>query len=340
MLLITHLLTMISVLVSDRTRLAAENVALRQQITVLKRSVKRARIEDSDRIFWILMKRILKDWKECLLIVKPETVIRWHRKGFAYYWNRKSRAERHGRPPIEVEVIELIRTMSRDNGTWGSPRIQSELALLGHKVAKSTVERYMVRRPKEPSQTWKTFLPNHMGMSAACDFFVVPSITFKMLFCFVVMSHDRRRILHVNVTKHPTAEWTAQQLVEAFPGDQSMPRFLFRDRDGIYGSVFRRRARLLGLKEVVSAPKSPWQNPFVERLVGSIRRECTDHVVALGARHLLRVLREYQTYHNGVRPHLSLDGNAPTPRDVESGDGDIVAMPVLGGLHHRYSRAA
>ncbi len=220
---ITLLLALINALLADRSRLALENVILRQQLAVLRRSVKRAKIHDSDRIFWILMRRLLASWRDTLLVVKPETVIKWHRKGWRYYWRRKSRGGKPGRPQVEPEIIELIRRMSIENVTWGAPRILSELALLGHKVAKSTVEKYMVQRPKRPSQTWRTFLANHMSVSAACDFFVVPTLTFKLLYCFVVLSHDRRRIVHINVTRHPTDEWTALQLVEAFPGNAKVP---------------------------------------------------------------------------------------------------------------------
>ena len=232
--------------------------------------------------------------------------------------------------------------MSTDNVTWGSPRIHAELAKLGIEVAKSTVERYMVTRSdRGPArQTWRTFLANHMHESAACDFFTIPTETFKTLYLFVVLSHARRRIEHVNVTRNPTAEWTAQQIVEAFPSD-SEPRFLHRDRDSIYGHAFRRKLRALGIEEVVSARKSPWQNPFVERVIGTIRRECTDHIVPLGERHLLRVLREFvDDYYNPTRCHQALDGDAPTPRPVELRGDVVVSQPILGGLHHRYRRAA
>ena len=307
----------------------------------MQRSVKRARIHDSDRTFWILATTLIKNWAEHLVIVKPETVIRWHRNGFAYYWRRKSRAPSGGRPPIDDETIALIRRMSTDNVTWGSPRIRAELAKLGIDVAKSTVERYMVARSdRDPSrQTWRTFLANHMHESAACDFFTIPTATFKTLYVFVVLSHARRRIVHINVTRHPTAEWTAQQVVEAFPGNDE-PRFLHRDRDSIYGHAFRRKLRALGIEEVVSARKSPWQNPFVERVIGTIRRDCTDHIIPLGERHLLRVLREFvDGYYNPSRCHQSLDGDAPMSRPVES-RGDVVSQSILGGLHHRYRRAA
>ncbi len=340
MLWITHLLGLINGLLADRSRLALENVALRQQIVVLKRSVKRARIEDSDRVFWILMRKLLDSWRDTLLIVKPDTVIRGHRTGWRYFWRRKSQRRRPGRPKIDSAVIELIRRMSNDNATWGAPRIQSELALLGHTVAMSTVAKYMVRHPKEPSQSWRTFLANHMSVTAACDFFVVPTLTFKALYCFVVLSHERRRIIHLNVTRHPTDEWTARQILEAFPGDGFVPKYLHRDRDSIYASTFRRTMSVLGITEVISARQSPWQNPFAERVIGSIRRECTDRIIPLGERHLVSVLRRYATYYNESRTHLALDRNSPSPRFVENGCGDVVAIPHLGGLHHRYARAA
>ena len=337
---IKHLLALVNALIADRARLTLENVALRQQIIVLQRSVTRAKVEDSDRIFWILMRITLKTWKDTLMIVKPDTVIGWHRKGWKYYWRRKSGQGNPGRPKIDPEIIALIRRMSKENATWGAPRIKSELALLGHEVAESTVAKYMVRHTKKPSQTWRTFLANHMTTAAACDFFVVPSLTFKPLYCFVVLTHDRRKIVHVNVTTHPTAEWAAQQIVEAFPGDGDVPRYLHRDRDTIYGRAFKMKLAAMGIAEVISARKSPWQNPYVERVIGSIRRECTDHIVALGERHLLRTLLAYQRYYNQARCHLHVERNAPEPRLVEGGDGEVIATAHLGGLHHRYGRAA
>ncbi len=333
------LVNLLQFAVKDRTQLALENIALRHQLAVYKRSVGRPNINDGDRIFWLTVMRMLKEWRQALVFVQPETVVRWHRKGFRHYWRRKSRSK-PGRPPIGMDIILLIRRMSEENVTWGAPRIVDELTLLGHTVAESTVAKYMVEHPTtEPSQGWKTFLDNHMAGTAACDFFVVPTVTFQRLFCFVVMSLDRRRILHVNVTKHPTAEWTSQQLVEAFPGDGWIPRFLQRDRDGIYGWAFRRKVKALGIEELISAPRSPWQNAYVERLIGSIRRECTDHIIPMGEKHLVRTLREYVEYYNDSRTHQSLDGNSPTPRAVER-VGQSVATPVLGGLHHRYSRVA
>jgi hypothetical protein len=223
--------SIVELALKDRGQLALENAALRHQLAVRKRSVKRARVQDSDRIFWMLLRRSLKDWKNALIFVKPDTVVRWHRQGFRYFWKRKSRSA-PGRPLIRMAIIMLIKRLSRENETWGAPHIVDELALLGHTVSETTVARYMARhRETERSQSWRTFIQNHLHETAACDFFTVPTATFKVLHCFVVLSLDRRRILHVNVTSHPTAAWTARQLLEAFPTD-SVPRFLMRDRDG------------------------------------------------------------------------------------------------------------
>ena len=237
-----------------------------------------------------------------------------------------------------MALIHWIRRMSIENTTWGAPRVAAELALLGQVVAESTVSKCMVRvRTPDPSQRWGTFIRNHMDVTAACDFFVVPTATFKVLYVFVILSHARRQIIHINVTEHPSAEWTARQLLEAFP--MGVPRLLLRDRDAIYGWEFKRMVKALGMKEIKSAPRSPWQNAFVERAIGTLRRECTDHVIPFGRRHLLRTLLEYVEYYNESRPHQSLDRNSPAPREVES-IGEVTAKPVLGGLHHRYFRAA
>jgi putative transposase len=326
----------------DRQRLMLENAVLRQQVVILKRSVSRPRIQDSDRVFFILLHRLLSDWKSALCLVTPETLIRWHRKGWAFYWARKSRPRKPGAPPIGWKLVRLIQRLSVENVTWGAPHIRAELALLGHDLAQSTVEKYMLKRsdPRR-GQRWSTFLRNHMRVTAACDFFVVPTLTFKLLYAFVVLSHDRRRIVHVAVTAHPTAEWTAGQIREAFPEDSAVPSYLLHDRDSIYGEAFHDQVRTLGLRELLSGRRSPWQNPFVERVIGSIRRECTDHIIAMGERHLTQVMREYATYYNATRSHQSLDGNAPDPREREADPvTDVIAVPVLGGLHHQYRRAA
>jgi transposase InsO family protein len=230
--------------------------------------------------------------------------------------------------------------MSRENPTWGRRRIRSELHLLGYEVGELTVAKYMVRGGRPPSQGWRVFLKNHACEIAAIDFFTVPTVNFRILICFLVLRHHRRTVVHFNVTNHPTARWTAQQIVEAFPYDTA-PRYLLRDRDRIYGSCFANRVRGMGIEEVLIAPHSPWQNPFVERLIGSIRRECLDHVLVINEAHLLRVLREYFAYYHDSRPHQSLDDNAPRPREIEApSQGRIVAEPQVGGLHHRYRRAA
>jgi transposase InsO family protein len=288
------------------------------------------------------MARLWTDWRSSLALVQPETVVRWHRKGFKLFWRWKSWTDQRGRPPVNPEIISLIRRMSQENRTWGAPRIQSELRLLGHDVAESTVAKYMTRRRQgPPSQSWRTFLNNHLNSTAACDFFVVPTATFRLLFCFVVLAHDRRRIVHFNVTPHPSAAWSAQQLIEAFPGDEPLPRYLLRDRDSPYGAYFRSRVQGMGIREVITARKSPWQNPYVERVIGSIRRECLNHVIVFDDKHLRRVLRQYFVYYNNCRPHLSLDGNAPVRREVEPpSNGRVIAIPKVGGLHHHYTRAA
>ncbi|MHC5212423.1 MAG: integrase core domain-containing protein [Planctomycetota bacterium] len=339
---ITTLLSLLRSTLRDRQRLLIENAALRHQVAVLKRSVTRPRIEDSDRIFWIAMRRLVRDWNECLPFVKPDTVVRWHRRGFRYYWARKSRRQRQGRPPIGWKLVDLIKRLSTENVLWGAPAIARELRRLGHEVADSTVAKYMVpRRDPGRGQRWTTFVRNHLGVTAACDFFVVPTLRFSLLHAFVVLSHDRRRIVHVGVTAHPTAEWTARQIVESLPGDESQPRFLLRDNDAIYGDAFERQVRAMGLRQLRTGHKSPWQNAYVERVIGTIRRDCLDHIIPLGERHLLRTLREYAHWYNTARTHSSLDGDSPVARGRETeAVFDVAAEPVLGGLHHRYTRAA
>jgi transposase InsO family protein len=324
----------------NRTELAAENLALRQQLAILQHKSKTPRLRKRDRIFWAILSRIWTGWRSALLIVQPDTVVRWHREGFRLFWRWKSRTGKVGRPKIKAEIRNLIRRMSRENPLWGTPRIQSELALLGHVVAESTIDEYRVHPRKPPSQTWRASLDNHLKDLVGVDFFTVPTATFRILFAFVVLRHDRRYIVHFNVTAHPTAEWAAQQIVEAFPFDDA-PRFLIRDRDGIYGERFRERVANMGIEEVVIAPRSPWQNPYCERVIGSIRRECLDHVIIINERHLIRILRSYFDYYLNSRPHLSLDRNAPIEREVEPPPrGRVIAIPHVGGLHHRYCRAA
>ena len=302
--------------------------------------MKRPRISRVDRAFWVVLSRIWPRWGEALTLVQPATVVAWHRKGFRLYWTWKSR-KRKGRPSIAPELRDLIRKMSTANPLWGAPRIHGELLKLGIRISQATVSKYMERRsPNPPSQTWRTFLQNHTRDLVSIDFFTVPTVSFRVLFVFVILSHERRQVVHLNVTAHPTATWTAQQIVEAFPWN-TKPRYLLRDRDGIYGEEFVRRVRSLGIDEVRTAPRSPWQSPYVERLIGSIRRECLDHLMVFGERHVRRVLSEYLTYYHRSRSHLSLRKDCPETRPVEPPErGKVIELPQVGGLHHRYTRHA
>ena len=323
-----------------RRSLALENLALRHQLVILQRSVKRPRLSSVDRGFWVWLRRVWTDCDSVLLIVKPETVVRWHRAGFRRYWTWKSRKRRSGRPGVALEVRELIRDMCRANPLWGAPRVHGELTKLGISISQAAVSKYMIRHRKPPSQTWRSFLDNHVKDLVSVDFFTLPTATFRVLFVFIVLRHDRRRIAHFNVTDHPSAEWTAQQIVDAFPWE-SAPRFMLRDRDGVYGPYFSRRVAGLGVDEVRTAPRSPWQNPYVERVMGSIRRECLDHVIVLDERHLRRILREYVDYYHSCRTHLSLQKDAPEPRPVQPPSmGRVTVVPKVGGLHHYYARLA
>ena len=228
--------------------------------------------------------------------------------------------------------------MSRENPRWGAPRIHGELKKLSIGISEASVAKYMVRSPKPPSQTWRTFLNNHVSQLASIDFFTVHTVWFEILFVFIVLAHDRRRVVHFNVTTHPTAEWAAQQMLEAFPFDKA-PRYLLRDRDRIYGQEFRKQVEIINIKEVLSAPRSPWQRAYVERVIGSIRRECVDHVIVFNEDSLRRTLRLYFSYYHRSRLHLSLDKDSPDSRSVES-VGRVIGFPEVGGLHHRYGRVA
>ena len=324
----------------SRHQLVLENLALRQQVAMLRLSVKRPRATVADKLFWILFSRYMDGWREVLHALHPDTVVRWHRQGFRLYWRWKSRGRKPGRPAIDLVLRKLIREMQAANIGWGAPRIHGELLKLGIEVSQATVSKYMRHLNKPPSQTWRTFLSNHTECLAAIDFFTVPTAGFRVLYVFIVLSHNRRQVVHFNVTEHPTAQWTAQQLVEAFPFD-SAPRYLLRDRDAIYGEAVRRRIKSLGIEEVVTASRSPWQNPYCERVIGSIRRDCLDHVIVLNERHLRRILREYFSYYHTCRTHLSLNKDPPETRTVEPpAMGNVVAFPHVGGLHHRYGRIA
>ena len=271
-----------------------------------------------------------------IIVVQPETLVRWHRAGFRLYWRWKSRSQ-GGRPQIEAELRALIRRMSIENPLWGAPRIHGELLKLGFEIAQSSVARYMARRRRPPSQGWRTFLRNQAPQIAAMDLFVVPTIGFDRLYAFVVVRLDRRDLVWINVTARPSAEWVARQIKEAFPWDAA-PRYLIRDRDGIYSAIVIRRLRAMGIRDKSIAPASPWQNGYAERLIGSIRRECLDHVIVLGEAHLRKMLRAYADYYNGIRTHRSLNKDAPISRPIQR-TGVVAARPILGGgLHHHYAR--
>jgi hypothetical protein len=275
-----------------RASLVAENLALRQQLAVLRRVAPRPRLRPVDRAFWVLLARTWSRWADTLVVVKPETVLGWHRRGFVRFWARRSRCP--GRPPIDRAIVELIVRMAQENPTWSRRRIASELAKLGHFVSKDTVARYMPRRrprSRPPSQTWGTFVRNHLPGTLAIDFLTVPTATFGVLYVFFVLSLERRRVLHVNVTAQPYAAWAAQQMLEAVAPDVVAERVI-RDRDRIFGAVFDRRLVGMGLEQLRIAPRAPWQNGFAERFVGTIRRELLDHVIVLGERHLLRLVRD------------------------------------------------
>jgi putative transposase len=338
---LTTLLATLGSLFRSRAALELENLALRHQIGVLQRSVrKRPKLTPRDRLLWVWLSRIWSDWRSALAIVKPETVVAWHRAGFRLFWTWKVRHGQPGRPIISREIRDLIRKMCRENPGWGAPRIHGELLKLGIDVGESSVSKYMVRSRRPPSQTWRTFLENHAKQLVSIDFFTVPTIGFQVLYVFLVLAHDRRRILHFNVTAHPTAEWTGQQLREAFPFDQ-LPRYLLRDRDAIFGDAFRGQVRDMGIHEVLSTPRSPWQRAYVERLIGSVRRECLDHVIVFHETSLRRILGSYVDYYHRSRTHLSLSKDSPEPRSIQPPDmGSVVAVSQVGGLHHRYERRA
>jgi transposase InsO family protein len=326
-------------LIRSRAALHLEVLALRHQLQVLQRSrPRRLRLARADRWLWVWLSRAWGDWRRAVVIVKPETVVAWHRQGFRLFWTWKSR-RRHGRPPVATDARALIRTMSEQNPLWGAPRIHGELVKLGIDVSQATVAKYMARRRRPPSQTWRTFLTNHVHQIVAADFFVVPTATCRLLFVLVVLAHDRRRVVHTAVTAHPTAAWAAQQFREAFPWDQA-PRYLIRDRDHAFQAV-KATVEVMGIEEVLTALRSPWQNAYAERFIGSVRRECLDHVIVLSAAGLRQILKSYVGYYTTSRTHLSLEKDSPQPRLVTPpSHGRVIAIPQVGGLHHRYDRRA
>src|SRR5215203_3967734 len=329
----------------SKSRLEAENAVLRRQLIVLRRKLPgRAPLMNTDRWFLVQLYRWFPSIVKVITIVQPDTIVRWHRAGFRFYWRWKSRPL-GGRPQIETDLRALSRRMSIENSLWGAPRIHGELLKLGFEVAQSSVTKYMVKRRGPPSQGWRTFLRNHAPDIAAMDLFVVPTIGFDLLYAFVIVRLDHRDLVWINVTTSPTAEWIARQLTEAFPWDEA-PRYLIRDRDRIYGAIVTRRMRAMGIRDKPTAPASPWQNCFAERLLGSIRRECVDHLIVLSEAHLLRILRAHARYYNEIRTHRSLDKDAPISRPVQQ-IGNIssrgwqpAGVCKIRNYHRRKSRPA
>src|SRR6516165_11718109 len=336
MFALLHLLAMFVIdFFKSPRRLEAENLFLRHQLSIaLRRAPPRLRLRGSDRALLVWMISLWPSLLGAAQVVQPETILRWHRAGFTAFWRWKSR-KRAGRPKIDRELRDLIRRMSKENPRWGASRIHGDLLMLGFEVAQSTVSKYMVRGGS-PSQGWKTFFRNHAQAIAAIELFVVPTLTFERLFAFLVLSHDRRQLLWFEVTRHPTAEWLARQITEAFPW-ASAPAYLVRDNDRAYGHAFRSRVRAMGIRDRPISPRSPWQNPYVERLIGTMRREYVDGMLIFGEAHLRQILSSYATYYNEVSTHLALGKDAPLGRAVQR-TGVVVAIPILSGLHHHYVR--
>ena len=323
-------------LLRSSARREAEILVLRHQINVLRRkSPKRPALSNVDRLLFVLLSRLVPTTLDALTVIRPATVIRWHRAGFRAYWRWKSRP-RGGRPRTPREIRQLIRNMSIANPLWGAPRIHGELLKLGIDVGQTTVAQYMAKRGRPPFQGWRTFLHNHADGIASMDLFVVPTISFRLLYGLLILQHGRRQILWLGVTAHPTAEWIARQLTEAY-GWTASPQAIVRDRDAVYGDIFIRRLQAMGIRDRPTAVRSPWQNGYAERLIGSIRRDCLDHVIVFGEPHLRHLLETYQRYYNEARTHLALGKDAPVSRAVQP-VGRIVATPLMGGLHHQYVR--
>jgi putative transposase len=337
--MLKHFLKILISSFKSQQTLALENIALRHQLEVLQRNAKRPRLKPDDRALWALHSRFLPSWQQHLTIVQPDTVVRWHRAGWRLYWRRKSKPG-PGRPKITTEVRRLIHQMSLDNRLWGAPRIHGELLKLGYDICETTIAKYMVQHHGPSGQTWRTFIRNHMSEIVAIDFFTVHTAAFKTLYVFLVLSLDRRKIIHFNVTTNPTADWTSFQLIQAFPFD-SAPRFLIRDRDEIYGQQIVSTLKILRINQVVTSRRSPWQNGYCERVIGSIRRECLDYFIVMNEKHLRRILKEYFSYYHESRTHLGLEKDSPISRPTQIVDaGPIKSEFVLGGLHHRYFRDA
>jgi putative transposase len=329
-------------LTRSREELILENAFLRQQLIILNRQVKRPQAKPRERVLLVLLASQLRAWKQALLIVQPNTLIRWHRDLFRWLWKHKSKSvEKPGRKPLLKSVVDLIQRMAQENRTWGAERIRGELLKLGLRVAKSTIQKYirLIRKPTSPDQTWPTFLHNHAGEIWACDFLQTFDLFFRALFVFVIIELKTRRVVHFAVTRHPTDKWVAQQLREATPHGEK-PRFLIRDRDKKFGEVFQRVAKRTNIDTLLTPYRSPQVDAICERFWGSLHRECLDFFILLGERHLHRIVKQYVHFFNQARPHQGIDQQIPCGSESSPEDGEIIALPVLGGLHHDYRRAA
>ena len=328
------------VFLRSRADTAVEILALRQQLAVLKRRRPRPPLSALDRLFWTVLRETWDRWKDVLVLVKPDTVVKWHRVGFRLYWRWKSRP-RGGRPRISEEIRALIARLAHENPDWGAPKIHGELQKLGFAVSERTVARYLrrIQRRGDPGKQWLAFLRNHREAIVAFDFFTVPTATFRVLYCFFVIEHSRRRILHLNVTRHPSSEWVVQQLREAFP-EATPYRYAILDHDSIFNADVAVFLKATGLRPKRTSVQAPWQNGTAERWIGSCRREILDHVIALNEEHLRRLIRDYIRYHEEDRIHDALDKDTPNRRLVEpkpTADACVISMPRLGGLQHRYA---
>jgi len=327
-------------LTRSRSQLIAENALLRPQLIILERQVKKPHFTQSDRLWLILLASRVKHWKDVLLILKPDTLLHWHRQGFRLFWRFKSR-NGGGRPKLATETVALIQQMAQENRLWGAERIRGELLKLDIKVAPATIRKYMhpARPPRAPTQTWSVFLKNHTKDIWACDFLPVIDLFFRQVYLFFIVELASRRMAHFSVTAHPTDAWVAQQLRQATPFGQH-PRFLIRDRDRKYGQTFTQVATACKIEILKTPYRAPKANAICERFLGSVRRECLDHILVFGERHLHQVVREYGQYFNRARPHQGIEQNIPEEGLPKKNTGKIIAFPVLNGLHHDYRRAA
>jgi putative transposase len=333
-------------LLRDLTRspqeLLAENIALRQQLIVVARTVKKPRFAAHERGLFVLLAHFVPRWRDAMLLVKPETVLQWHREGFRLFWRARSRAPARSTPRIATETVELIQRMAIENELWGGERIRGEILKIGVRVSKRTIQKYVrrARGPRPWGQSWSTFLRNHLNQTWACDFLQLYDIWFQPIFAFFIIELGSRKVVHVGVARNPITTWVCQQLRSATPFGEG-PRFLIRDNDDKFGIDFDGAAKGAGIRVLRTAVRAPRMNAFCERFLGSVRRDCLDHVVVLGERHLERVLREYCfRYFNEARPHQGIGQLLPAGASTAARGGQVISLPVLGGLHHDYRRAA